>query len=589
MGVPEKIRKVERPVNTVVCDTGGSGVLRYPVRCRKGARCIPGHNPRPINGSVIGHIHPTELRFIPLSESVKRKEEKTQIKISPITHFSLIYGSAAFVHSVSQDIADDLRQVMPLDIAERVLAMAMLRVMFPQIPLNRYGTNYRRSYVHVFHPGVALSANTVMKFQQDMGEAFEWRHAFYRLRVERAKKDHHIAVDGTLKQDSSISNTLSQYSRKTRLKGGKDISILYAYDIELNEPLCARVFAGNCIDSQAYRSFIQANNIHQGILIADKGFPPNKIVEELDANSDLHFITPLKRNDKRIKTNHMLDFGPDVLAGIDAPVYYKKCAIRAGKRFLYAFKNLDMQNTEAHSLTNSIKKGNTTLTKKQFDEKTKRQGTIVFESDLDLDPVVVYKNYQDRWLIETVFRHYKRDLECDSTRVQLESSTIGSEFIDFIASIMTCRMVQKAENAGLLDKQSYGNLMEDLSTARRPEEASLTPHTDDGQWDIVTLDVFSELEALELSIPVPKPEKKKRGRPVGSKNQKTIEREKLVASMPALPKRKPGRPKGSKNKKTLERELKEKTTGLPTKMTAVKPTDQSVLTTDEKVTSGSKT
>lgn len=44
------------------------------------------------------------------------------------------------------------------------------------------------------------------------------------------------------------------------------------------------------------------------------------------------------------------------------------------------------------------------------------------------------------------------------------------------------------------------------------------------------------------------------GRPLGSKNKKTLEREVALKSMPATPKRKPGRPLGSKNKKTLAKE-----------------------------------
>lgn len=46
------------------------------------------------------------------------------------------------------------------------------------------------------------------------------------------------------------------------------------------------------------------------------------------------------------------------------------------------------------------------------------------------------------------------------------------------------------------------------------------------------------------------------GRPKGSRNKKTLERERELAEHPerAVPKRRPGRPKGSRNKKTLERE-----------------------------------
>ncbi len=50
---------------------------------------------------------------------------------------------------------------------------------------------------------------------------------------------------------------------------------------------------------------------------------------------------------------------------------------------------------------------------------------------------------------------------------------------------------------------------------------------------------------------------KKRGRPKGSKNRKTLVREALLAARGVEPKRGRGRPKGSKNKKTLEREAME--------------------------------
>ena len=67
--------------------------------------------------------------------------------------------------------------------------------------------------------------------------------------------------------------------------------------------------------------------------------------------------------------------------------------------------------------------------------------------------------------------------------------------------------------------------------------------------------------------------KRKPGRPKGSKNKKTLERE---ANAVEIPKRKPGRPKGSKNKKTLEREamLQKRRPGRP-KGSKNKPKHQS--------------
>ena len=65
-----------------------------------------------------------------------------------------------------------------------------------------------------------------------------------------------------------------------------------------------------------------------------------------------------------------------------------------------------------------------------------------------------------------------------------------------------------------------------------------------------TIEKEAELEAKGI-----KPVKRGRGRPKGSKNKKTIEREKIMVQ--ESKKRGRGRPKGSKNKKTLERERRE--------------------------------
>ena len=56
MSVPEEIRSVLRPTNTVVIDTGRKGPKRYAVRERSYIKYVAGGNPQPRNGSIIGHI-----------------------------------------------------------------------------------------------------------------------------------------------------------------------------------------------------------------------------------------------------------------------------------------------------------------------------------------------------------------------------------------------------------------------------------------------------------------------------------------------------------------------------------------------------
>ena len=66
MPIPEEIRRVPRPRNTVVVDTRRDGPNRYAVRARKAVKYVHYGNPQPINGKVIGHIF--EGRFVQIEE-----------------------------------------------------------------------------------------------------------------------------------------------------------------------------------------------------------------------------------------------------------------------------------------------------------------------------------------------------------------------------------------------------------------------------------------------------------------------------------------------------------------------------------------
>lgn len=522
MAVPADIRAVPRPTNTIVDDSGRDGPKRYAVRERSSTKYVAGGNPQPRNGKVIGHI--IDHKYVPIDSANDSK---------PAMPDMLSYGSSALVRSVTRDIEDDLLAVYdPADVFA-IMSVASLRVIKPSVTANRMSTHYSRCFVCKDYPGAAMSRNSVGKLFQKIGMDGNRRKLFYQRRISATAADHHIAIDGTLKQDTSTVNDLSAYSYKARVRGCNDVSVVYAYDIERMEPICAEVFPGNSIDASSYPAFIRDNDIRRGIIVADKGFPPSKIKTELSERPELHFLTPIKRNDVRISDNDMLAFD-GVLEGINAHVVYKKKRIK-GDRFLYAFKDAGKASKEEATYLANAKRKNT-FSPEQYAKKQKLFGVIVLESDQDLEPKAAYTCYEDRWLLELVFRKYKNDECLDHTGEQGDFSVIGSEFVNFISTVATCRIIKKAEQAGLLDQMSYGDLMDDLSSAWRRTDAPADPSTDDGYWIHTLKTVFEELEALGLSKPVPKPEPKKRGRKPKPKNQTDLK-----------PKRSRGRPRKDAN------------------------------------------
>ncbi len=205
----------------------------------------------------------------------------------------------------------------------------------------------------------------------------------------------------------------------------------------------------------------------------------------------------------------MLSFD-GLLTGIEGHVVYTKRQIQGG-RYLYAFKDeRKAAAEEVSSLANAEKEG--TFSQEIYAKKKEVFGVIVLESDQDMEAKTAYLCNADHWLIELIFNPYKSDECLDHAGVQDDYSVIGREFINFLSTVATCRIVQKAQEAGLLGKMSFGELMDDLSSAWRKADAPAEPSSNDNGWVHTMQIVFDEPEALRLSKPVPKPEPKKRGR-----------------------------------------------------------------------------
>lgn len=484
--VPQEIKNVTRPTNTVVIDTGHIGPKRYEVKERKCVKYIKGKNPQPINGKVIGYIF--DGKFV----SKKSKINDVELKS---------FGCSYLIWMLSKDIFFDLSSIYDLNEASQIYTIASLRVMRKRITDRRLNTAYSSSWMSELIPNVSLSESTVSSFIKKLGNNYSHIISFMKKRVDNLEKNHHIAIDGTLKQDNSTVNDLSNYSFKARVKNIQEISVLYAYDIETKEPVCCKVFPGNMIDATSYDDFIKENNIKSGLLIDDKGFPPSNIKHILSNSKDLGFLTPLRRKATIISENNMYEFD-SIIENKFGNIPCKKCQLKNGY-FLYSFKeSWTASKEEKDYLEHKCKN----FDKDDFKEKKESFGTIVLESNQDLDLKTAYDSYATRWLLELVFKYYKNSLDLDQTREQNNSSVIGSEFINFISTLITMRLVNQFEKIEELDDESFSDIIDELNSVQKVKI--------NDKWEFAKMNPKTEdiLDALQIKNK-PVIVKRKRGRP----------------------------------------------------------------------------
>lgn len=528
MPIPKEILAVPRPKNTVVIAYGKDKHL-YAVRQRVGCRNDNGRH-LPVNGPTIGHI--IGGMYVPIDTA-----SPVNVSASPVDLKD--WASIVQCDNVFINIQSELFAIYSHTDALKIYCIAILRVCDPGIKDYELKEAYETSFLSELYPGVSLSKNTVSTFLNNLGKTLSKIVQFMRNRTAAVSMDHHLLVDATLKSDESRINSLSDFSRKARTKGTRDISVLYVFDLEEMEPVCSKCFPGNMLDATSYREFISENSITKGIIVGDKGFPESAAHDHFEAHPDLHYLNPVKRNSKLISRHNMLDF-TGILPGYEGITFRKeKCT--GTNKWLYSYRDSYKASKEERDWLRRAKK-NGTYSLAALREKQKTFGTIVLECDLDLPAETAYKAYDKRWEIEVVMRYYKSACEFDETRVQDDYSVIGSEFCTFLSTLLTFRLIKAFDQAELLEDRTYKKIMSVLVRAKKARISG-------SDWQLIRLNPSHEKILQELGL-IPKPEplpKKKAGRPKGSKNKTdvSVSEASLIEG-----KRKRGRPKGSKNKPT---------------------------------------
>ena len=239
-----------------------------------------------------------------------------------------------------QRAAYELARVWDLSDAKRLYTIAMLGAAYGDIKDRDLMLQYATSFASEMIPGVHLSEDSVSAFLQETGQAYSMKCEFMRNRVEGfAGKD--VVVDGMLKDYNSQEGYMSEFSRKARTKGSKDLSLLYAFNPETNEPIVAKPYSGNMLDQTSINNFVAENKIVNGMMIFDKGVYNEELFENTDKMEGLSYLIPLKQNSAFIK-KYGMDNPTEHLAGYaDSTILYKKARMSNGK-YLYAFRDPKM-------------------------------------------------------------------------------------------------------------------------------------------------------------------------------------------------------------------------------------------------------
>ncbi|MBQ8707474.1 MAG: hypothetical protein IJ523_05255 [Succinivibrionaceae bacterium] len=231
-------------------------------------------------------------------------------------------------------------------------------------------------------------------------------------------------------------------------------------------------------------------------------------------------MNPVNSN-SRLVAQYELTRYQETLKGVGRAVLAKKAKRKDGT-FLCSFCDMEISADESIDYLNTLEQNGQDFSMDDFKQKSERFGMQILRSDKDMTCLEAYNVFDSRHVIELAFRYYKSSVTASKAEFQNVFSVIGAEFANFIATLLSCRIIERARKAGLLIDMSYGDLIDDLDASWRLAAApNEKPKYSDKYWAHASLGARNLLASLDLIESAPVAEKTTNDR----KNQESKNKE----------------------------------------------------------------
>ncbi len=478
MPIPPEIRNVPRPVNTIVV-AYGKNKDRYGVRKRIGCKYVDGKR-RPVNGPTIGHI--IDGKFIPLPE-------KKPVKTAAASAEMKDWANVVLCDRLFKGVMQELSAVYSREDAEKTYCIAVLRVCNQGIRDYELQDAYEDSFLSELYPGIDLSEDTVRAFFKKLGGNTTSIAKFMQNRASSAG-DHHLLIGCVQKSADSGRGTLLGLALHAGMQERRAVSVLYAYDLDEMEPVCFMHCMEGMPEASFFSKFVEENSLANGFIVAGRSIPEDCAQEGL-AYPNLHIMNPVRRGSKLIEQCHMLDFTA-FLKEYDGILFRKeKCAKR--HTWLYSYRDAQEARWDEKEWL-KLAGENNSYSYAEYSAKRKEFGTSVWECKLDLPPEIPYTACKKLAEIELVIGCYKSACVADDICMHDDCWVTGSEFCDFLSSVLAARLLNAFDEAKLLARYTFGEVMSELEEVRKVR-------IDGGEWQFprIRKAQLKVLDALGLS------------------------------------------------------------------------------------------
>ena len=462
---------------------------------------------------------------------------------------------------------------------------------------------YEGNIVRLLYPDANMTSQRISSFLSSIGtpeKQMAFQETYLKYVMEHYGADKNILIDS-----SGLPNSIHFWMTQTNVHNGKasnEIRLIFVVQRSTGIPLYFRPVPGNIVDvSTLQRVFLHLDSLGIDIssCIMDAGYNSG---DNLDLFYDenhkcrIGFITRIGSGDKAFKTMireelGSLDDKENLVKYEDRYLFIKKKKVMVGSKkenpaWLYLGLDLNRMSDEQHKLLRRARKNSLSI--EEVYEALQTEGLFGVLSGEEIDCDEILPAYYMRQAAEQIFDIAKNYTKLLPLRIRTEETFRGHLLLSFVASCAVKMIQLRLKDANLFFGSRMACLRNQKCTIYHNRIVTDEPQREaNDSYKALGITCPAEIplregrlvytppasgtlppekkkrkrkkqqtaaKPVETSSPEEAHPVKKRGRPPGSKNKTTLEREAMEAANGAVPKRGKGRPRGSKNKKTLERE-----------------------------------
>lgn len=461
---------------------------------------------------------------------------------------------------------------------------------------------YEGNIASLLYPKANLTSQRISDFLASIGtpeKQMAFQKAYIGYVMEHYNQDKNILIDS-----SGLPNSIHFPLTERNVHNGKvsnEIRLIFVVQKSSGLPLYYRAVPGNIVDvSTLSRIFLHLDSMGIDIssCIMDAGYNSG---DNLDLFYDenhkckIGFITRIGSNDKTFKELirselSTIEAKENFVKYEDRYLFIIKRPVMVGSKkgnpaWMYLGLDCSRMSDEQHKLLKRAKRES--LSSDEVYEAMQNEGVFGILSGEDYTREEILPAYYQRQAAEQIFDFAKNYTKLLPLRTSTDETFAGHLLLSYAATCVVKMIQLRLKEANLFFGSRLACLRNQKCTIYDNRIVTDEPQREANDtykaFGMKCPDSIAVVNGCLMHNPpapgtIPKERKKRqkagkavmkpetqkpkrKGRPKGSKNKKTLEREAALAAQGITKKRGKGRPKGSKNKKTLEREAMDSALG----------------------------